>query len=316
MRLGRSSAAAPAFLALVLAASACQPGPAWQEKTYFVFDTACQVELYATPGEFRTAEKRLVAIFEDIDRKFSPDSDDLTSPLVLDLFRTSLRIGRDSGGAFDVTVKPLSRLWGFLNNNSSYVPAPAQVQKALAHVGLDRVKDEGTRLGLEPGTGLDWGGIAKGLAVDLASRAAKSLGLASGFVNAGGNLYCWGSNPEGGAWKVGVKHPRREGFLGVLSLRNLGAATSGDYQRYFESGGVRYHHIFDPKTGYPARGKQSVTIVGPEAVICDGLSTAVFVMPDPTELLKKYPAYGAIIVDDQGRVSFLGKAYSFVLSTE
>jgi thiamine biosynthesis lipoprotein len=162
--------------------------------------------------------------------------------------------------------------------------------------------------------GLDWGGIAKGLAVDRAAQAIQALGIARGFINAGGNLFCWGKNPDGGPWKIGVKHPRRDGFLGVLSISDVGAATSGDYQRYFESEGVRYHHIFDPKTGYSARGKQSVTVIGPEAVICDALSTALFVSPDPERILKKYPDYGAIIVDAEGNVSIAGKKYTFTAS--
>lgn len=306
-----SRLALAALFALALATIGCRSGPAWQERTFFVFDTACQVELYASPLEFRAAEKTVVSVFTDIQNKFSPDSDDLASPLVLDLYRLSQRFYRDSNGAFDITVKPLSRLWGFLNNNSSYVPTPDQVYRALRRVGPDKVKDEGSRLVLATGAGLDWGGIAKGLAVDRAARALFSEGITRGYINAGGNVFCWGANPEGGSWKIGVKHPRLQGFLGVLSLRDCGAATSGDYQRYFETNGVRYHHLIDPKTGYPARGKQSVTIAGPRAVICDGLSTAVFVSADPAAIMARYPDYGAIIVDDQGRVTFLGKRYPF-----
>jgi thiamine biosynthesis lipoprotein len=295
----------------ILAGFGCRSRPAWREKTFFVFDTACEVELYAGPAEFRAAEKTIVSVFTEVQASFSPDSDDLSSPLVLDLFRLSRQLDRDSNGAFDITVKPLSRLWGFLNNNSSYVPTPEQVSKALRHVGPDKITDQGSRLVLEAGAGLDWGGIAKGLAVDRAARALCSEGITRGCVNAGGNVFCWGANPEGGRWKVGVKHPRLQGFLGVLSLRDCGAATSGDYQRYFETGGVRYHHLLDPKTGYPARGKRSVTIVGPRAVICDGLSTAVFVCSDPAAVMSRYPDYGAILVDDQGRTTFLGRRYPF-----
>ena len=298
---------------LILAGLGCQPRVEWRQKSLFVFDTLCDFKLYCTDAEFKTARQVILDVFRDIQEKFSPDADDVSSPLVLDLFRKSRQAYEDSNGAFDITVKPLSRLWGF-QHNSNYVPTAAQVQEALKHVGLTKVRDKGPRLVLEPGMGLDWGGIAKGLAVDMAVRAVKARGLARGFINAGGNLYCWGKNPDGGPWKVGVKHPRRVGLMGVLSLEDLGAATSGDYQRYFESGGVRYHHIFDPKTGYPARGKQSVTIIGPEAVICDALSTALFVSPKPETILKKYPGYGAILVDDKGRVSYLGKRFPFQLS--
>jgi len=295
---------------LVLVGLGCKPRVEWRQKSLFVFDTLCDFKFYCTAAEFQAAHQGIVDIFRDIQEKFSPDADDVSSPLVLDLFRKSRQAYEDSEGAFDITVKPLSRLWGFLHN-SNYVPTAAQVQEALKHVGLTRVRDEGTRLVLESGMGLDWGGIAKGQAVDLAVRAVKARGFSRGFINAGGNLYCWGKNPDGGPWKIGVKHPRRAGLMGVLSLEDMGAATSGDYQRYFESGGVRYHHIFDPKTGYPARGKQSVTIIGPEAVICDALSTALFVSLKPDAILKKYRGYGAIIVDDKGQVSFLGARFPF-----
>ena len=102
-----------------------------------------------------------------------------------------------------------------------------------------------------------------------------------------------------------------EGFLGVLSLSDVGVATTGDYQRYFIENGIRYHHVFDPKTGFPARGKQSVSVVGPEAYLCDALATALFVSKTPAGILKKYPLYGAILVNEHGEISFLGRSFPF-----
>jgi thiamine biosynthesis lipoprotein len=299
------------LLAAALAgAAACRSGPAWRTRSLFVFDTACQVRLYAGSGKFHKAEGKVIDIFREVQAKFSPEADDLSSPLVLELFRRARRVSEDSGGAFDVTVKPLSRLWGF-SHNSTYVPTAEELAQALRLVGQDRVRDEGSRLVLPAGMGFDWGGIAKGLAVDRAARELKAQGITRGFINAGGDLYCWGLNPEGRPWQVGVRHPRTDGLLGVLSLSESGAATSGDYQRYFEVEGVRYHHIFDPKTGLPARGKRSVTVVGPETVVCDALSTALFVSPAPERILEKYPAYGAILVDDRGLLSVLGRPLDF-----
>jgi thiamine biosynthesis lipoprotein len=158
---------------------------------------------------------------------------------------------------------------------------------------------------------LDWGGIAKGFAVDRAFLALKKLGVRNGFINAGGNLRCWGKNPDGTTWRIGIKHPRKPGFLGILRITGLSAATSGDYQRFFEKGGVRYHHIFDPRTGYPVRGKQSVTVIGPEGVVCDALSTALFVNPSPEEVLKKFEDYGALLVNRKGILSAMGRKFSF-----
>ena len=98
---------------------------------------------------------------------------------------------------------------------------------------------------------------------------------------------------------------------GSRIVSNLGAANAGDYQRFFLQDGQRYHHIFNPKTGYPALGKQSVTVIGPETLLCDALSTAVFVSRAPEEILQKYPEYGAVIVDSEGNISLLGKDYTF-----
>jgi len=176
---------------------------------------------------------------------------------------------------------------------------------------MDKIKEQNGTLVLKPGMELDWGGIAKGLAIDLVSRSLKSLTVDRGYINAGGDLRCWGKNPDEQPWKVGIKHPRKSGYLGILSITELSAATTGDYQRFFEKKGVRYHHVFDPRNGYPARGKQSVTVIGPETILCDALSTAIFVCDTPENILGKYPQYGAIIVDSEGKLRIVGKSYSF-----
>ena len=166
---------------------------------------------------------------------------------------------------------------------------------------------------IPPEIELDWGGIAKGLGLDLSFSRLQSLKIKNGFINAGGDLRCWGKNPDGLSWKIGIRHPRESGYLGILFVSDLAIATSGDYQRFFIKDGVRYHHILNPKTGYPAIGKQSVTVIGPEAVVCDGLSTALFVSLSPGDIIKKYPSYGAILVSEKGEISEFGKKYSFQL---
>ena len=191
------------------------------------------------------------------------------------------------------------------------MPAPEQIKSALKLIGMEYIEERNATLIFLPGVGLDWGAIAKGFGIDLASKSLVQMGISSGFINAGWDLYCWGNNPNNQSWNIGLKHPRENGFLGILSISYLGAATTGDYQRYFVKDGIRYHHVFDPRTGYPAQGKQSVTICGPETLICDALSTALFVSQEPEIILEKYPDYGAIIVDSDGNLSFLGKTYPF-----
>jgi thiamine biosynthesis lipoprotein len=288
----------------------CQVKQKWQTSTLLVFDTLCEIKVFCTPAKFKSCQEEIQRIFSEVESSFSPGAGDFSSPPVINLFRSSLKVYNDSEGCFDITVGPLSRLWGFFTK-SNFVPAPERIKSALKYIGMEKIKEENGALILLPGMELDWGGIAKGLAVGLASESLIKMGIASGFINAGGDLYCWGKNPDNQAWQVGIKHPRKSGFLGVLSLENLSAATSGDYQRFFVKDGVRYHHIFDPKTGYPAQGKQSVTVIGPEALFCDALSTALFVSQKPERILEKYPEYGAILVDSKGNLSFAGKTYPF-----
>lgn len=282
----------------------------WHTASFFFFDTLCEVNLYASQGHFLSAREDIHRIFTDVDSYFSPVAADYSSPAVLSLFRKASLLYQSSDGAFDITIAPLSRLWGFLDGDHR-VPASSLIKTTLGLIGMDKICDQKTFLDLPEDMSLDWGGIAKGYGIDLAARTLKESGITKGFINAGGDLYCWGKNPTGTSWKIGIKHPRKEGFLGVLEIHDMGAATAGDYQRFFILDGIRYHHIFNPKTGYPAQGKQSVTIVGPETLLCDALSTALFVSLNPAFILKKYPDYGAVIVASDGTLSILGKEYPF-----
>lgn len=286
----------------------------WQTSTLLFFDTICDLLLWCSPDQADAALKETTRVLSEVESEFSPGRAEAASPLRLDLMQKSFRIYNDSNGSFDITVGPLTEVWGFQSKDYR-LPSAEELKVALQVVGMEKIARTPGAYALQPGMKFDWGGIAKGWGVDRAAAALQKIGISRGFINAGGDLYCWGSNPEGKEWKIGIKHPRQKGFLGVLTISNLGVATSGDYQRYFERGGIRYHHIINPKTGFPAGGKQSVTVVGPETVYCDALSTALFVSPQPEEILKKYPDYGAVIVEASGNVVILGKAFSLELSS-
>jgi len=292
--------------------AACRPHSGWHEVSLLYFDTICDLKLYGQPEECRVATEKVREVFSRTEALFSPQASDLHSPEVLELYQTAKKVYLDSGGAFDITVGVLTDLWGF-SSQTYRVPKPSELRQALMMVGLEKITERQGELIIPAGVKLDWGGIAKGWGVDKAFSALQKQGIKSGFINAGGDLRCWGQNPERRAWRIGLKHPRQPGFLGVLELADTAVATSGDYQRYFEVDGVRYHHIFDPKTGFPAQGKQSVTVIGPEAAICDALATAIFVLDDATPLLRLYPDYGAIVVNSEGALSFVGKTFPFSL---
>lgn len=295
---------------ILLIIPSCHPAKKWETSTLLFFDTVCELNLNCSPSLFISAEEEVKRAFSDIENLFSPGVQALSSPLVIRLYRRALDVYYASDGYFDITVAPLSNIWGF-RDGSHRVPSPDEIQKALNSIGMDRIEEKNGILSLDQGMELDWGGIAKGFGIDLASQALIRMGVENGFINAGGDLYCWGTNPRKESWKIGIKHPRKRGFLGVLLLSQTGLATTGDYQRYFIKEGLRYHHVFNPKSGYPSEGKQSVTVIGPEALLCDALSTALFVAPQPKYILQKFPDYGAVLVDSNGKITLLGRSFSF-----
>lgn len=297
------------FLVLSFVPS-CRSPEKWQSSTILFFDTVCELNLHCSPSVYISAKKEVERTFSDIENLFSPGVKALSSPLVISLFQRALEVYHASDGYFDITVAPLSKIWGF-RDGSHRVPPLDEIQEALNDIGMDRIEVKKGSLSLDPGVELDWGGIAKGFGIDLASQALIRMEVKNGFINAGGDLYCWGTNPENKTWKVGIKHPRKRGYLGVLNISQTGLATTGDYQRYFFKDGIRYHHVFNPKSGYPSEGKQSVTVAGPETLLCDALSTALFVSPQPEDILKKFPAYGAVLVESTGEIIQLGSPLSF-----
>ena len=298
------------FLVLILLLINCSQENKWHSTTLLYFDTLCEVNLKCSKEEFAQAVDSVKDVFTRIERVFSPGVHDYKSPLFLELLKKSLKVSKASDGAFDVTIGPLTKLWGFQNKNYR-IPDKKEIEKALKKIGFEKIVDDKGNISIPSWVEFDWGGSAKGFGVDLAYQKLKKLGIKSGFINAGGDIYCWGKNPENRPWRVGIKHPQKEGFLGVVASTNVGIATSGDYQRFFEVNGIRYHHILNPFNGYPARGKQSVTVIGPETVLCDALATALFVSTEERKILKKFPEYGAIIVNSKGKISRIGKTYPF-----
>jgi thiamine biosynthesis lipoprotein len=294
---------------LILLHVSCNGGAeSWQAATLLFFDTVCEINLSCTPADFESAKKEIKEIFHGIEADFSPGARSYSSSSVITLYQKALDVYHGSEGCFDITVAPLSHIWGF-RDQSYRVPSSEVIQQALEKIGMDKITLKQAELSLWPGMELDWGGIAKGFGIDLASKALIHAGIKNGFINAGGDLYCWGKNPDQQLWRIGIKHPRNSGVSAILSITDAGAATTGDYQRFFMHEGKRYHHVFDPKTGYPSEGKQSVTVVGPETLVCDALSTALFVSVQPEKIIKKFPEYGAVVIDSEGIVSLMGREY-------
>ncbi len=227
------------------------------------------------------------------------------SPETAAVIQQSLHYAALTEGVFDPTIAPLLEAWGFQGEHYR-VPEPAEIEAAGALVDHSLIEsDFAARKIFLPRSGmsLDLGGIAKGYIVDGGLDLLARAGIGHALINAGGDIGILGPKPDGSSWRIGVRHPRRDGdLIAVVSWSQKGAVvTSGDYERFFEEDGVRYHHIIDPHTGYPARTLLSVTVVAPTAVEADALSTALIVMGPQRglALVESLPGVEAILVTPQ-----------------
>lgn len=196
------------------------------------------------------------------------------------IWKRSLALCELTDGAFSPALEPLTLVWGF-DSDRKRIPNEGERLAAMALCGTERFVTEGDFVyKTTDGAKLDFGGIAKGYAADECNRIARSYGV-QGFINLGGNLYIVGAKQDGSSYRVGIQHPRRSQgttFV-VLTVRDASVVTSGDYQNYFETDGVRYCHIMDAATGCPVRSDLiSVTLVDGDSCRADALSTAMFVM--------------------------------------
>jgi thiamine biosynthesis lipoprotein len=227
-------------------------------------------------------------------------------PDTLFVLEAAQRLGHETGGAFDVTVLPLVRLWGFFSHDA-HVPTAAEIAVAREDVGFDGVlvdRDAATVMLSREGMELDLGAIAKGHAVDLAARSLRADGVRSALVNlSNSTFYALGAPEEADDWRVAVRHPRAaDEQLGVILLSDAALATSADSEQFFERDGVRYGHILDPRTGSPvSNGVVSVTVVADTGIEADALATAVFVLGpyEGMELIQARSRVDALVVTEE-----------------
>ena len=195
------------------------------------------------------------------------------------LVEQSLEISRKTDGAFDITIYPVMELWGFTTKNYK-VPQADELQETLKRVSYENVSLKDHELVLKNNAQIDFGGIAKGYTSSRVMQIFKEYGIEHGMVNLGGNVQTLGTKTDGTAWRVAIQSPQGGNqYLGILETSDQAVITSGGYERYFEENGVTYHHIIDPKTGYPSDSDlTSVTIVCADGTKADALSTSFFVM--------------------------------------
>lgn len=216
------------------------------------------------------------------------------------------KLCEDSGGALDITLRPVLDLWGIEGEHPA-IPDGKVLQETLEKTGYTKlhISEDGNLTADQAGMTLDLGALGKGIACDKIAERLETMKISGAVVSIGGSILTYGKKPDGSAWNIGIQDPRGEqgtavGYLKVMD--NTVVSTSGDYEKYFMENGVRYHHIMDPVTGYPAdSGLVSVTVLCPSGIDSDGLSTACFVLgrEKSVELLEKYGAEAVFITTDK-----------------
>lgn len=287
--------------ALVLAAGLLAPLPGCGARTQeaatriFAMDTVMSLTIYGEKdGPKEALEEATAAVYQLQDQLSATDEDseislldraegawaDLSPGTAL-LLSDALDLCELTDGALDLTAYPAVKAWGFTTGEYR-VPGAKELEELVSRIDYSAVEldVENHRARLPQGMELDLGAVAKGYAADKLVQIMEGRGVTSALLDLGqSTIQAVGGKPDGAPWRIGIQDPAGDGYLGVLELKDQGMGTSGGYQRYFEQGGMRYWHIIDPETAAPARsGLASVTVVSPSGLVCDGLSTALFVM--------------------------------------
>ena len=210
------------------------------------------------------------------------------SPELFHVIAEAQNIARQTEGSFDITVRPLVQLWGFIWKDYRR-PTSAELEAVLPSVNYRWVELEAvprTVRFLRPGVSLDLGGIAKGYAVDCAVEKLRALGMTNVLVRAGGDLRAIGAPPGSTHWRVQLEDPRKQGHRRTIQLRDQAVSTSGNYENFFMVEGRRYSHILDPRTGWPVQGVASCTVLAPTCLESDAWATALFVYGASPSLAK------------------------------
>ncbi len=285
------------------------------DKTRFMMGTYVTIHVRGPAESAIPAIEAALDRMEEIDRKFnvtnpeSPlhafnhDGTPVTDEEILAVVDEAMKMTGLTDGAFDATISPLIELWGFYDETPA-LPEHQKIESCMERIGHEHVVLlDGVLRKTKEGVGIDLGGIAKGYAVEEGAEVLRGLGLTEALIDAGGDIYALGSR-GGEPWKVGVRSPHGEELLGYIEVEDMAVMGSGDYERFFIHEGRRYHHIFDPRTGYPAEGLSGITVLSSEPMTADAWATALFVM-GPEEGLRaaeEMPDLEVIMVTTSGEV--------------
>ncbi len=213
-----------------------------------------------------------------------------------------------SDGTFDVTVEPLVSLWD-INNGNTEVPSQEEIDAAVSLINYNNLTYDPNTYTLANGSTVDFGAIAKGYMADLIKASLMSKGIDSALVNLGGNVITVGEKPGGKDWVIGIQDPEEPTgtSLGTIRVKNKTVVSSGNYERFFIKDGVRYHHILDPKTGYPGGpGLAATTVISDRSIDCDALSTTSFLLgiEQGTDLINSMDGFEVMFITEDMKYSF------------
>ncbi len=288
------------------------------EKSFISMDTVITEKLYGENSSVCIAPVfNIVTGLDEAVNRFDEDSEvyrlnstgETSDKSVIEIINSVKQVSDDSDGAFDITVGELSDLWS-IGKEGEKVPSEKEIAEVLADVGYGKISIENGTVHYQGGE-IDLGAVAKGFACDLIAAYLSSTQVKGAVVSVGGSILAYGDyNKKGDEWSIAIRHPRNENeFLGIVSLDEGFVSTSGDYERYFEKDGKRYHHIFDARTGMPASsGLISVTVVADSGILSDALSTACFILgaEKGKALIEKYGA-SAVFVDEEMNITEVGE---------
>lgn len=223
------------------------------------------------------------------------------------LIDRALKISEITDGAFDISYASMDKIWKF-DGSMMKMPSEEEIKESVSKVGYQNIilnPDDTSVFLKNKGMKIGFGAIGKGYAADRAKQLLMQKEVKSGIINASGDMNTWGTKPDGEPWKVAITNPmNKEHAFALLPLKDRAVVTSGDYEKFVKFNGVRYSHIINPKTGYPATGIISATVFAPKAELADALATSVFVMGIETGIdrINQLPGIDCIIVDEKGNV--------------
>ena len=226
---------------------------------------------------------------------------------VFDLVSRAIKVSQITSGAFDISYASMDRIWKF-DGSMKAMPTEEAIKKSVSKIGYKNIildpkeqtiflKNEGMKLGL--------GGIGQGYIADKVKELLFSKGCVSGIVNVSGDINAWGKQPDGKPWTVGIVNPlNKNKIFATFPLENSAVETSGSYEKFVIFNGIRYAHIIDPRTGYPAQGVVSVSVFAKQTEIADALATGIFVLGVEVglDLVNQLKGIQCIIVDDKGKI--------------